>query len=70
MTKRDTLIQMAKLLESGDWRMRPKSLDAYRWAKAVLESWSGAPFLYLTVYREQSSWLALMVAEEFKWSNP
>ena len=61
-----TLLQMSKHYYSGDFRMVPANYAARRWAKAVLEAWSGAPALYLAVFREQASWFALMVAEELR----
>lgn len=61
-----TLLQMSKHYHSRDFRMVPADYAARRWAKAVLEAWSGAPALYLTVYNEQASWFALMVAEELR----
>lgn len=61
-----TLLQMSKHYFTGDFRMVPATYAARRWAKAVLEAWSGAPALYLSVFREQASWFALMVAEELR----
>lgn len=66
--KRDTLLRASKRFLLNDFRFRAKKEAERRWLEAVLYAWSGGrDKVHLVVFHEATSWLCLMVAEEFRY---